>query len=79
MINKLESMRKEVRDKTAIREAYIIAIKKLDEYYTLATNQQVSYLVVAIICNLQLNFNMFDILQNKNKDSVRKSRAKALF
>ena len=62
MINKLESMRKEVGDKTAIGEACIVAIKKLDEYYTLATNQRASYSVVATICDLWLNFNVFDIL-----------------
>jgi hypothetical protein len=79
MINKLESMRKEVGDKTAIGEACIVAIKKLDEYYTLATNQRASHSVVATICDLRLNFNVFDILWNKSGDSVRKSRAKAQF
>ena len=79
MINKLESIKKEVRDKTTIREAYIVVIKKLDKYYTLATNQQASHSVVATICDPRLNFNVFDILWNKSRDSVRKGRAKAQF
>ena len=51
MIKKLEDMKSTLNEKTPIFNAITMALRKLNEYYTLATNQQRSHLTIAIICD----------------------------
>jgi hypothetical protein len=51
MIKKLKDIRSELLEQSLITTATLIALKKLNDYYTLATNQQQSYSIIATICN----------------------------
>ena len=62
MIKKLEDIRSELLERSLIANATLIALKKLNDYYTLATNQQQSHSTIATICNPQYNFNVFNII-----------------
>ncbi|KFZ18867.1 hypothetical protein V501_00969, partial [Pseudogymnoascus sp. VKM F-4519 (FW-2642)] len=62
MINKLEALQKEVGISSTIGLACIAAYKKLNDYYTLATNQRWSHLGVATICDPRMNLNVFNSL-----------------
>ncbi|KFY91845.1 hypothetical protein V500_04432 [Pseudogymnoascus sp. VKM F-4518 (FW-2643)] len=50
MIKKLEDIRSELPERSPIANATLIALKKLNDYYTLATNQQQSHSTIATIC-----------------------------
>jgi hypothetical protein len=77
MIKKLEDMKKELGEQSTITEAITMAIKKLDEYYTLATNQQRSHSTIATICDPRYNFNVFNIIWDKSSQITKKNRARA--
>ena len=77
MIKKLEEMKEEQEHQSTITKAITMAIKKLDEYYTLATNQQWSHSTIATICDPRYNFNVFDIIWDKSMQITKKNRAKA--
>ncbi|KFY29024.1 hypothetical protein V491_00211 [Pseudogymnoascus sp. VKM F-3775] len=77
MIKKLEEMKDIILEQSPIAEAIIIAIKKLNGYYTLSTNQQQSHSTIATICDPQYNFNIFDIIWDKSMQQIKKNRAKA--
>jgi hypothetical protein len=77
MIKKLEDMRSELPERSPIANATSIALKKLDDYYTLATNQQQSHSTIATICDPRYNFNVFNIIWKDSTYSTKKNRAKA--
>lgn len=77
MIKKLEEMKDTIPEQSPIAEAIIIAIKKLNGYYTLSTNQQRSHSTIATICDPRYNFNIFDIIWDKSTQQIKKNRAKA--
>jgi hypothetical protein len=77
MIKKLEDMRSELLERSPIATATSIALKKLNDYYTLATNQQQSHSTIATICDPRYNFNVFNIIWKDSTHSTKKNRAKA--
>jgi len=77
MIKKLEEMKDLLLERSPIAKAIMIAIQKLDKYYTLATNQQRSHLTIATICDPRYNFNVFNIIWDKSTQQVKNNRAKA--
>jgi hypothetical protein len=62
MIKKLEDIGRELLEQSPIATASSIALKKLNDYYTLATNQQQSHSTIATICDPWYNFNVFNII-----------------
>ena len=60
-----------------MHEACTASLRKLDEYYTLATNQQKSHSTISTICDLRYNFNVFNIIWDKGSQTAKKNRAKA--
>jgi hypothetical protein len=77
MTQKLEIFKAGYPENSTIYEAALIALKKLDEYYTLATNQQRSHSTIATICDPWYNFNIFDIIWPTSTQDTRKRRSKA--
>jgi hypothetical protein len=77
MTQKLEVFKAGYLENSTMYEASMMALKKLDEYYTLATNQQRSHSTIATICDPRYNFNVFDIIWPKSTQDTRKRRAKA--
>lgn len=77
MIKKLEEMKDTIPERSPIADAILIAISKLNEYYTLSTNQQRSHSTIATICNPRYNFNIFNIIWDKGTQQIKKNRAKA--
>jgi hypothetical protein len=77
MSQKLEVLKSSYTEHSTMYEAITVALKKLDDYYTLATNQQRSHSTIATICDPRYNFNVFDIIWPKSTYDVRKRRAKA--
>jgi hypothetical protein len=59
IINKLKDMQRTVSIHSTISLAYTTALIKLNEYYTLITNQQYSHLGVAMICDPHMNLKVF--------------------
>ncbi|KFZ19521.1 hypothetical protein V501_00632 [Pseudogymnoascus sp. VKM F-4519 (FW-2642)] len=55
MIKKLEDIGRKLPEQSLIATASLIALKKLNDYYTLATNQQQSHSTIAIICDPRKN------------------------
>ncbi|KFX99646.1 hypothetical protein O988_03715 [Pseudogymnoascus sp. VKM F-3808] len=79
MINKLKALQKEVGISSTIGLAYIATYNKLNDYYTLATNQQWSHLGVATICDLQMNLNVFNSLWPSSTKEVKQNQVKQQF
>jgi hypothetical protein len=78
MIKKLEDIGRELPEQSPIATASLIALKKLNDYYTLATNQQQSHSTIATICDPRYNFNVFNIIwKDDSTHSTRKNRARA--
>jgi hypothetical protein len=77
MTQKLEVFKAGYTENSTIYDACLAALKKLNEYYTLATNQQRSHSTIATICDPRYNFNVFDIIWPKSIQDTRKRRAKA--
>jgi hypothetical protein len=76
MIKKLEALQNEVSISSTIGLACAAAYKKLNEYYTLATNHRWSHLGVATICDPRMNLNVFNSLWPSNTKEVRRNRVK---
>lgn len=51
VIKKLKDIRNELLECSLIANATFVALEKLNNYYTLATNQQQSYSTIATICD----------------------------
>ncbi|KFY94740.1 hypothetical protein V498_03750, partial [Pseudogymnoascus sp. VKM F-4517 (FW-2822)] len=79
MIKKLEALQKEVGISSTIGLACIAASKKLNEYYTLATNHRWSHSGVATICDPRMNLNVFNSLWPSNTEEVKRNRVKQQF
>jgi hypothetical protein len=79
MIKKLEALQKEVGISSTIGLACIAAHKKLNEYYTLATNQRWSHSGVATICDPHMNLNVFNSLWPSSTEEVKRNRVKQQF
>jgi hypothetical protein len=77
MIKKLEDIGYELLEQSPIATASLIALKKLNNYYTLAINQQQSHSTIATICDPRYNFNVFNIIwKDDSMHSTRKNRAR---
>src|SRR3979411_133021 len=72
MTQKLEVFKSTFKEHSSMHDATIAALKKLDEYYTLATNQQRSHSTIATICDPRYTFNIFDIIWPKSTHDARK-------
>ena len=79
IINKLKALQKEVGILSTISLAYITTYNKLNNYYTLTTNQQQSYLGVATICNPYINLNVFNSLWPSSTKEVKQNQVKQQF
>ncbi|KFY49456.1 hypothetical protein V495_00589 [Pseudogymnoascus sp. VKM F-4514 (FW-929)] len=65
MIKKLKDMRSELLERSPIATATSIALKKLNDYYTLATNQYQSYSTIAMICDPRQDTDILKYWQSK--------------
>ena len=79
MIKKLEALQKAVGISSTIGLACIAAYKKLNEYYTLATNQRWSHSGIATICDPRMNLNVFNSLWPSSTEEVKRNRVKQQF
>jgi hypothetical protein len=82
MLQKLKKMLQHFGEHTAIGQACSVAIKKLDEYYTLATSQRESHSTIATICDPRYLMNVFKITGLGLMNSVideHKSSGKSVF
>jgi hypothetical protein len=60
LMDKLKKMRDSTGYKSPIGEACFAAYEKLNQYYSLATNQRHSHSTIATICDPRFNFDVFD-------------------
>ena len=72
MINKVTLLQEELGKSSAIRVACGAALQKLNEYYTLTTNQQCKHSAVTTICNLRMNYTVFKKLYPNAIDNTRR-------
>jgi hypothetical protein len=79
MINKLNYMLKEVGEQSAIGIACNAALYKLNEYYTLTTNQRYSHLSVATICDPRMNLKVFTSSWPSSSEASKRNRVRAHF
>jgi hypothetical protein len=79
MINKVKNMQQDVGEQSTIGIACGAALQKLNEYYTLATNQQCKHSAVATICDPRMNHGVFKKIYPNSVDDVRRVRARAQF
>ncbi|KFX93411.1 hypothetical protein O988_06834 [Pseudogymnoascus sp. VKM F-3808] len=79
MINKVKLLQEELGISSTIGLACGAALRKLNEYYTLATNQQCKHSAVATICDPRMNHGVFKKIYPNSIDDIRRSRARAQF
>ena len=79
MINKVKNMQQDVGEQSTIGIACRAALQKLNEYYTLTTNQQCKHSAVATICDPWINHGVFQKIYPTSTDDVRRARARAQF
>src|SRR3981081_4950766 len=72
MTQKLEVFKAGYLENSTMYEASMMALKKLDEYYTLATNQQRSHSTIATTSDPRDNFKEFDIIGPKRPQATAK-------
>jgi hypothetical protein len=79
MINKLQDMQRAVGIHSTISSACTVAIKKLNEYYTLIANQRWSHSGVATVCDPRMNLEVFQRLWPTSAQEVKRNRVKQQF
>ena len=79
MINKVTLLQEELGISSIIGVACGAALQKLNEYYTLTTNQQCKHSAVATICDPRMNHTVFKKLYPEAIDDTRRLRARAQF
>jgi hypothetical protein len=79
MRNKVRMMQQDLGEQSTIGIACGAALQKLDEYYTLATNQQCKHSAVATICDPRMNHGVFKKIYPNSTDDTRRARARAQF
>ena len=79
MINKVRTMQQDLSEQSTIGIACGAALRKLNEYYTLATNQQYKHSAVATICDPRMNHGVFKKIYLDSIDDARRAWARAQF
>jgi hypothetical protein len=77
MIKQVSEKQREWGLRSPLKLACQKALDKLNEYYTAA--QSHAHSSIATICDLQFNFNVFNILMLSSTDNVKKAKIKSKF
>jgi hypothetical protein len=77
LLNKLKVMQNAPLKTAAISTACKASYSKLDTYYNLITNQGLSYLLIATICNLRFNLSIYEYYMPDSTDVIKRDRARA--
>ena len=79
LLNKLKAIENALLTIAAISVACKALYNKLNTYYNLVTNQGLSHLSIATICDLRFNLSIYKFYIPNSIDTIKRDRARAQF